>query len=392
MTNPHYDFVVIHQSCSIQTFELLERLADEIGPTLLFTGTSLRAPRSAALTVRNAPSYDNSSYRSRIRTWLSYTWAALRLGDLLDGKPVILVTSNPPFGPFVGYWHQKRGCPYVIRVLDVYPDAVIQSGLARGALRIVPALWNFANRVSFRRAARVVTLGEGMAERVGRFTSATQTVEIVPEWVDTNYIIPRPKDENWFAEKHEQVGRLTVLYSGNLGLTHDIEGVFQAISELQDEPHIQFLFIGGGARRDEIVERTRSFSNCRVLPSQPEEALPYSLSTADVAIVSLGDSARGVSMPSKTYHMMAAGAAVLGISSGDNDLARTIEKHRIGVNLAPSDTVGIVAALRRLATDQARLTEYRTNARRAAVECFSEQVCAGALLKMLREVHEQKGD
>jgi colanic acid biosynthesis glycosyl transferase WcaI len=384
-----YDFVIFNQSCSAQTFGLIERIAEELGPALLLTGTELRASRTPRLTVERAPSYDNSSYRTRLKTWLSFTVAALKRGIGLRGRPVVLVTTNPPFGAFVAYWLRKtRGFPYVIRVLDVYPDAISQSGLARGMGKIVPPIWDLGNRTAYAGAARVVTLGECMAERVQRSLPKEREVQIIPEWVDTASITPLPKDQNWFAKEHDQVGKLTVLYSGNLGLTHDIEGVFQAIAELKDEPKIQFMFVGGGARREEILRRTEPFPNCRVLPSQAEHVLPFSLTAADVAIVALGGSGRGISMPSKTYHMMAAGAAILGISSGDNDLGRTVQKHGIGLNLEPEDTVGIVSALLRFARDPEFLAQCRANARQAALLEFSEQSCAGAMLQLLGDVQK----
>jgi colanic acid biosynthesis glycosyl transferase WcaI len=382
-----FDFVFLNQSCSTELFGLCARVADELGPTLLYTGTELHKPNTARLTVVQAPAYDNTSYRSRLKTWLSYSAEALKLGSRLGGTPVVVVTSNPPFGPFLGYFLRKtRRFRYVIRVLDVYPDAILQSGLARGALRVVPPLWEISNRVAFQNADRVVTLGECMAERVKRFMRPGQELSIIPDWVDTDRIISRPKAENWFARQHGQIDRLTVLYSGNLGVTHDIEGVFSAMTALEQDARIQFLFIGGGARRGELLERARGRPNCQVLPNQAEDVLPYSLGTGDVALVLLGDSGRGVSMPSKTYFMMASRAAILGISSGDNDLKRTIERHGAGMNLEPGDAAGIVQALQRFASDAPFLERCRENARRAAEANYSRKVCGDQLVELLADV------
>lgn len=382
-----FEFVFLNQSCSSQVLELCETIAEELGPTLLYTGTALRKSRTPRLRIEPAPAYDNTSYRSRFRSWLSFSAAALKIGIRLRGNPVVVVTSNPPFGPFIGYsLRRARGFRYLVRVLDVYPDAILQSGLAKGVFRFVPFGWELASRLAFRRAECVITLGECMAERVERFTGPGQRVHIVPDWVDTERIVPIAKADNWFAKEHDQLGVLTVLYSGNLGVTHDIEGVFSAIEALEVDPRIRFLFIGGGARREEIINRLKNRKNCLVLPNQPEEVLPYSIGSGDVALVLLGDSGRGVSMPSKTYHMMASGAAILGISSGDNDLKRTIARHQAGLNLEPTDSDGIARAISRFATDASFLAECRQNARRAAESAYCRAVCSGELVRMLAEV------
>jgi len=382
-----YDFVFLNQSCSPQVLELCEKIADELGPTLLFTGTDLRKSRTPRLTIQPAPAYDNSSYRSRLKTWLSYSAAAMKLGIRLRGSPVVVVTSNPPFGPFIGYFLRKvRRFRYVIRVLDVYPDAILQAGLAKGFFRAIPFGWELSSRIAFQHAERVITLGECMAERVQRFMAAQQRVDIIPDWVDTERISPIAKANNWFAKEHNQLGVLTVLYSGNLGVTHDIEGVFSAIEQLEGDPRIQFLFVGGGARRGEIIARLKERKNCRILANQSEEVLPYSMSSGDVALVLLGDSGRGVSMPSKTYHMMASGAAVLGISSGDNDLKRTIEYHGAGLNLEPRDDAGIVKAIKRFASDPVFLEQCRQNSRAAATFSYSAAICLEKLVRLLAEV------
>lgn len=382
-----FDFVFFNQSCSSQVLELCETIADELGPTLLYTGTHLRKSKTPRLRIEPAPTYDNTSYASRFRTWLKYSAAALNLGARLGGNPIVVVTSNPPFGPFIGYFLLRmRGFRYVIRVLDVYPDAILQSGLARGVLRVIPLGWELLSRIAFRNAERVITLGECMGERVQRFMAPGQQVDIIPDWVDTERIAPIAKADNWFAKEHDQLGFLTVLYSGNLGVTHDIEGVLSGIKELESDSRIRFLFIGCGARRAEIVARLSDRKNCLVLPNQPEEVLPYSISSGDVALVLLGDSGRGVSMPSKTYHMMASGAALLGISSGDNDLKRTIMRHEAGLNLEPHDSAGIVRAIERFASDGAFLERCRQRGREAAESSYSRAICSGKLLRLLAEV------
>ena len=77
------------------------------------------------------------------------------------------------------------------------------------------------------------------------------------------------------------------------------------------------LFIGGAGRAEELKEAAAQNPGVgRYLPFQPAEALPYSMTSGDIAVVTLGKGTEGISMPSKCYYMMAAGCAILGLSEG----------------------------------------------------------------------------
>ena len=189
--------------------------------------------------------------------------------------------------------------------------------------------WEALNRLALSRAEHVITLGPVMVERVQRFLRPGKSAQCIPDWVDPTNIVPRSKTDNWFAQEHGQLGKLTVLYSGNLGLTHDLSALFRVAETLQSNDAVCFLFIDGGARRAELEAVASRLRNVLLLPRQPQENLPYSMTTGDVAVVTLGKGTEGISMPSKTYYMMAAGCAILGISHGDNDLKRLIENYEL---------------------------------------------------------------
>lgn len=89
-------------------------------------------------------------------------------------------------------------------------------------------------------------------------------------------------------------------------------------------------------------------------------------------------------MPSKSYYLMAAGCAVLGLSHGDNDLRRMIERYECGINVESDDTDGVIEALRRFRDDPQFLAHCQSRARKAAVEQFSTSVNTRRYLEILR--------
>jgi hypothetical protein len=95
-------------------------------------------------------------------------------------------------------------------------------------------------------------------------------------------------------------GTLHVLYSGNLGLAHDVETICRVMEALKDDRRFQFTFAGGGARRDEVEEFCRGKRLRRVSfqPYCPRERLGDALGTADIGLVTQLPASLGSLVPS----------------------------------------------------------------------------------------------
>ena len=59
-----------------------------------------------------------------------------------------------------------------------------------------------------------------MSKRLSKYVpnnTSKEKIKIIPTWVDTDEIRPIKKVDNRFAIEHEQLNKMTVLYSGNFG-------------------------------------------------------------------------------------------------------------------------------------------------------------------------------
>lgn len=79
-------------------------------------------------------------------------------------------------------------------------------------------------------------------------------ISVIHNWADGDTIVPRKKEENWFCRKHGLTSGLVIMYSGNMGATHDLESVVIAAKRLHDVTDTKFIFIGDGAKRDKIAQ------------------------------------------------------------------------------------------------------------------------------------------
>jgi colanic acid biosynthesis glycosyl transferase WcaI len=387
-TNLTPKMLFLKQSAFMRSYfvELGADLADMVGPALMYTDVGADT-RVGNLRILPAPAYRRDSDVHRLWSWFRYFVGTTRVIWKTQSCPLLFMVAQPPYLPVLGYLRNVLSKQrYVVWVDDIYPDVLIKhERLSRRSL--VTRVWKWFNRLMLSRADKVFTLGPCMAETLRQYlpdNASGGQLMVVPTWVDSQAIRPLPKEENPFAIQHGQVGKFTVLYSGNLGLSHDLGTMVEAARHLRDNSNICFMIIGAGPRWGEVEKAGDELPNLTVLPYQPEEVLPFSLATGDVAVVSLDQGFEGLSMPSKTYYMMAAGAALLGLSAEPSDLQWVIGQHRCGVNVQPGDTEGFVRAVSRFCEDESFLHACRQNARYAAEHVFSRKVNVQRVLQAVR--------
>jgi glycosyltransferase involved in cell wall biosynthesis len=283
-----------------------------------------------------------------------------------------LVFSNPPILCWLAaLMAVLRGQPYAAMIHDIYPDVLVQlAGFSEKHLFV--RAWRWLNRQAYQRASVVLTLSPQMAANLERQFDSTRTtmgrVIVLPPWVDTDLIKPMAKEDNDFSRAYAQVGKVTVMYSGNMGLGHDIETMLKAAERLLGVTRLHFLFIGAGPKWSLVrdIRSQRQLSNVTLLPWQPEETLPWQLASADIGLVSLETELRGLALPSKVFYMMAAGAALVVLSAKSGDLEQIVEQGPCGEIVPPGDVDGLVNALQALAGDRETLTTRQWHARHAA--------------------------
>jgi UDP-N-acetylglucosamine:LPS N-acetylglucosamine transferase len=177
-----------------------------------------------------------------------------------------------------------------------------------------------------------------------------------------------PAERNPFVEEHGLEGRFIVQYSGNIGVTHNVEALIDIALCLQNEKHILFQVIGRGPRQP-VIERLikeRGLENLQMLPFQTDEMFPYSLSAADLGVVILHESVGRGSVPSKTYNLMSFGIPALYIAALDSELAQYCDKYGHARCFTANQADDAAEFIRRLAADQATYELMQFRAEKAA--------------------------
>jgi colanic acid biosynthesis glycosyl transferase WcaI len=91
--------------------------------------------------------------------------------------------------------------------------------------------------------------------------------------------------------------------------------------------------------------------NVRFGSYQPEARLSEVLATADIHVVPLRAGLAEVSVPSKTYAILAAGRCIVAAVDGGSEIERLVACAGAGVTVAPDDVDSLAGAISRLAAD-----------------------------------------
>ena len=215
-----------------------------------------------------------------------------------------MTLTTPPLLSLIGTYLKKvRGSNHFIWEMDVYPDiAVDLNVLDENSIvtRVCRTLANFSRH----EADGVMVLGECMRERLLGHGIPIHKIHITENWADGKVIQP---------VAHCLEDRLTILYSGNLGLAHDVETFSQAMLELRADPHFYFVFAGGGFHHGRLADwcAENGIVNASFRCYCNLSDLGKSLGEGDVGLVTQKASCSGSVVPSKVYGLMAAGRPIL---------------------------------------------------------------------------------
>ena len=374
--------IMLNQMAGPLFCELAEGLSNEfVDGVVLHTGhpdaKNININSSGNIQLITAPEYNRKSRLTRGLTWVRYLISTTKLILFSKKSDGFLLSSNPPI---LGIWFWLlnffKKNPYMVLVYDIYPDVLIEMSVVQQS-NIIIKIWNWLNKKVYRDAKSIVTLGKHMAKRLSTSNDLSLSkISIIPPWVDTDFIKPLAYENNPLAKNFNPGGKHIVLYSGNMGVSHDIDTMLGAAKQLRKRDDILFLFIGGGDKYQAVVDYQKShqLDNIAIYPYQEESDLPYTMTLASISLVALGGGAQELMIPSKVFYYMAAGSAVIGICSGESELNDIINTCDCGVCMEPGDPQNLADKIEKLLQNPKELDAYRYNSRKLVIDTYGREI------------------
>lgn len=356
--------VLVNQSTGYLMIDIVNAYAAQYDQVALIAGSIKYSERSVAdkVTVDKIIAYDRNSAIRRVFTWLYGTMQILFKLLFKYRRYEVVYVTNPPMSYLLAYFIHR---PYSIIVYDIYPEALKNIGITEH--HPIYRLWAKWNKRLFAKAQKVITLSEGMGKVLELYVNRSQ-IKVIYNWSASEKLHPIGKETNPFVKQHGLENKFIVLYSGNIGYTHNVECLVDIAKCLKDDPSILFLIIGEGKKKEMIQDMVSKaqLTSFRFLTWQNKDVLPYSLSAADVAVITLNDDTAQVSVPSKTYNLLAVGAPLMCISPQNSELARLVSKFQNGSCFGKEDTENMAAYISKLKAHPEIRNELSVNSLQAA--------------------------
>lgn len=269
-----------------------------------------------------------------------YRGVGRALAQLKERPDVVVCMTTPPFiGLAAARLWRRRGIPYVLWCMDLYPEALVAHQLLRPQSLLLACLNRLARRER-RNAARVIALGADMA-RLLTESGAARVVEI-PPWScaassQAELAARELRRRRGWADED-----VVLLYSGNMGRAHRADEFAALAKRLRGQtPRCRFVFAGDGPRRAQWEQQWGEWFE--FIPGVAAEERDAHLLAADVHLVSQQPDWKGIVVPSKFPAACALGRPVLFAGPPDSAVGNWLAQADTGWLLPPGDSSAIEA-------------------------------------------------
>ncbi len=320
--------------------------------------------------IRRLPlsSFGKASIPVRLLAQMLFLVQAIAHGLFTRNLGSLFVSTSPPMcaaGALV--IRALRRVPLTYWVMDVNPDQVIELGKMKPDALPCKVMRIF-QRAVLKRAKDVVVLDRFMGERINAMRDVSVKLSVIPPWAHDDVLESIEHDANPFRDEHSLQNKFVVMYSGNHGYSTPVTTVLDAAVRMKDRDDVVFAFIGGGVGKDDVRRtiREQNPGNIIDLPYQPLESIKYSLSAADLHVVTVGPDVVGVVHPCKVYGAMAVARPILLVAPDPCHASDLIRAHDIGWHVAHTDVEACVRAIETaIEAGEARRREMGASAKSA---------------------------
>jgi len=311
----------------------------------------------------------NPNFKNRILHLLDFTFGSMR--NIFKVKKSDLVICVVPFTTSIllGLLLARlRGAKVWVHIQDFEFDAAVESGLAgdnkglkskifKSLFWIEKKLLNKANIVS--------TISYGMIEKLKTKTDAPYY--FFPNWVDETFIDPSKTIKHPLMQSE----KFKVLYSGNIGAKQDWDFFIKVVEYFKHREDIAFIIVGAGAKKEWLVEETKTMKN--ITHTMPVEyaTLPDLLCWANLHILFQKNDVIDTVMPSKLLGMMASARPSVVTGSLESEVAKVFHQSEGGYFFDSDNFDDVVKSIEKLSTDKELASTMGEDARTYIIEHFS---------------------
>lgn len=304
--------------------------------------------------------------------WNIQLWKGIRTKDV----DVIYLASTPPIQGVLGAILKKiKKVPFVYNLQDIFPDSLVGTGLANKSgwvWKIGRVIENF----TYKYADKIIVISEDFKKNIMAKGVPEEKIVVVYNWVDQNAVknIGR-KDNKLFDKYNLDRNKFIITYSGNIGLTQNMDLLLDVAKGLETNEKIQFVLIGEGAYKEQVEQIIvrDNIKNVTLLPFQPYEDISHVFSLGDVGLIISKPGVGENSVPSKTWSIMSASRPVLA-NFDENEIKTILNNNQCGIFTNAGDKVEFRNAIIELYQNSEMCRKYGENGRKFVMKNLTREI------------------
>ncbi len=182
------------------------------------------------------PEFSKKCKKSRIKNLLAYYLRAKKATKLAGKQDYVFTISQPPImGGMLGVYGKRIfKAKLIYCVQDFNPEQIEATGYIKNKPLMNVARW-MDNR-SLRKSDLVVTVGRDLVETLNKRFNGKNVPKytMINNWIDEKEIYPLPNNNKGVIDFKRAYGledKFVIMYSGNIGLYYDLEGLMKVIEK-----------------------------------------------------------------------------------------------------------------------------------------------------------------
>lgn len=332
------------------------------------------------------PQYDEAHSKQRALNWFLFPWRIQKLAKLIKDKPDVVLCSSPSPISFLGAQclAKRFAAKLVFEVRDIWPLTLTEIGgysPKHPFIRIMQWVENKAYRESDKVVSNLKNSVEHMVEHGLQREKFT--------WVANGFSLdevttPLPLNKNLLKQLPKD--SFIVGYTGTFGLANDLHTLIDAAEVLKDVNAIQFVFVGGGKDKQEIIDyiNQKKLKNILILDFIKKQQIQSMLKEFDILAVGAKKEPMyrfGVS-PNKLFDYLYAAKPILYYIESAN--YKPVETAKAGLEVESVNPQALAEAILKLyRMSEEERQKMGENGRKAAMQEYEYGMLAKKLEKVL---------
>ncbi len=332
----------------------------------------------------------NEGFIKRILDYQSFMLSATLAAPFVRSVDVVVGTSPQFFTACAAYLVSRmKRIPFVFELRDMWPESIKAVGAMKDS-----AVFRMLERIEmflYSKAARIATVTYAFKVTLIRRGIDGTKVDVVTNGVDLSHFAPQVKDAA-LVQKFGLQDMFVAGYIGTHGMAHALETLLEAAQTLQQTPgaeNIRLLFLGDGARKQDLETQARAMGlgNVLFLESVPKDQVVRYWSLLDVSVIHLRKSDLFTTViPSKLFECMGMGLPVLhGVAGESADIVR---REQVGEVFESENAQQLVDSLLRMRNQSCKYEGYQRNCL-AAAKRYDRKNLAHSMLQVLINLKEK---